>query len=72
MITGPRIHSSVGKDHLGNGSGTVCPFGLSRERRHVPMDSQNFGYLSFSSSFAYCDFAYRRERARARESKLER
>ena len=72
MITGPGTHSSVGKDNLGNGLGTVHPFGLSKERRHIPMDPQNFGYLSFSPSFASCVFACRRERARARESKLER
>ena len=54
MITGLGNHSSAGKDHLGNGSGMVRPFGLSRERCHVPMDPQNLGYLSFSPSFASC------------------
>ena len=70
MITGLGTHSSAEKDHLGNESGTVRPFGLSREHRHVPRDLQNFGYLSFSPSFSSCVFVRRRERAR--ESKLER
>ena len=69
MITRPGTHLSARKDLLGNGSRMVRTFGLSRERCHVPMDPQNFGYLSFSPSFASCVFACRRERARARESK---
>ena len=68
MITGPGTHSSTRKDHLGNGSGMVCPFGLFRERRHVPMDPQNLGYLSFPPSFASCAFACRRERQNKRAS----
>ena len=72
MITSLGTHSSAEKDHLGNGSGMVRPFGLSRERRHVLMDPQNFGYLSFSPSFVSCGFACRGEKARARESRLER
>ena len=52
----------------------VRPFGPSRECRHVPMDLQNLGYLSFSASFASRAFMRRRERARARarESRLDR
>ena len=69
MITGLGTHSSAGKDLLGNGTGMVRPFGLSRERHHVRMDPQNFGYLSFSPSFASCVFACRKKRARTRESK---
>ena len=67
MITFPGIHSSAGKDHLGNGLGTVHPFGLSRERRHVLMDPQNLGYFSFSPSFASCAFMCRRERESERK-----
>ena len=76
MIIDLGTHLSTGKDHLGNGLRTVCPFGLSRERCHLPMDLQNLGYLSFSPSFASCASACKgereRERERERESKLER
>ena len=61
MITGPGTHSSIRKDHLGNKMGTVRPFGLSRERRYIPMDPQNLGHLSFPPSFASCAFACRRK-----------
>ena len=67
MINGPGTHLSAGKNHLGNGSGTVRPFGLSREHCHVPMDPQNLGYLSFSPSFASCIFARKREREQEQE-----
>ena len=58
MITGSGTHLSAGQDRLGNGSGTVRPFGPSRERRHVPMDLQNLGYLPFSPLFASCAFVH--------------
>ena len=44
------------RERIGNGLGTVRPFGPVKERRHVPMDPQNFGYLPFSPSFASCAF----------------
>ena len=47
MITGPGIHSSTGKDHLGNGSGTVRLFGLSRERRNCLKPSKTLVTFHF-------------------------
>ena len=61
MITGLGIHSSTGKDHLGNGLGTVRSFGLSRECRNIPTNPQNLGHLSFPPSFASFALACRRE-----------